>query len=300
MVSNSLSNLKILVVDDEPANIYLVKDILSDYTIFTAMNGTETKQRLDEHIPDLILLDVMLPGEDGFAIADSIKTDPELESIPIIFLTAKDAGRDVVQGLKTGAVDYIKKPFDPDELLARVEKALKAREHEKVLEKRSKIDGLTGLTNHDNIISLVHIEIERARRSSLPLSLMMIDLDYFKGINDSHGHQAGDQALIELAQQLKTNLRLIDIAGRYGGDEFLVILPNSPLDKAAEVAERIRQIVEKKALQIGPVVIPITLSIGVSSYSGKQNATNLIAEADQALYKSKKAGRNRVNTYSET
>lgn len=297
---------RILVVDDNPDNAEIVALRLkaSGYDVQVASTGNEALSRVLSNPPELVLLDVMLPDLDGYEVARRIKGNEELPFIPIILVTARDSTSDKVAGFEAGADDYLTKPINFPELEARVRSMLRIKrlqdeleETNRELERLSISDGLTGLYNHRHIRHLLREEFERARRTRRPLAVAMLDLDHFKAVNDTYGHQTGDRVLQELAAMLRSTAREIDRVGRYGGEEFAVLLPNTGLEEATIFLERVRQRVAKHEFVAdhGPP-LRMTLSAGVSAYPEipVRDPDELLDLADRALYAAKKAGRNRV------
>ena len=303
---------RILVVDDHPDNVEIINARLSSrgFTIETASNGEEALARVQANPPHLILLDVMMPLMDGYEVSRRIKNDDTLPYIPIILVTARDSTQDKVEGLDAGADDYLTKPVNFPELEARVRSMLrikrlqdeldqKNRELEEVnrrLRRLSITDGLTELFNHRHVHELLHEEFERSKRSGEPLSVVMLDLDRFKQVNDTYGHPTGDVILYETARILKETAREIDMVGRYGGEEFIVILPGTDEDAAEQFAERARQAVVEHVYRDEQTEVRMTLSGGVASYpgAGVDEPDVLIRKADEALYRAKSGGRNRI------
>jgi diguanylate cyclase (GGDEF)-like protein len=303
---------RILVVDDVPDNVEILDARLSSrgYAVQTAANGEEALKRVKDEPPHLILLDVMMPGMDGHQVARIIKDDAKLPFIPIILVTALNEAEDVVQGLESGADDYISKPYNFRELEARVramlrikflqdELDLKNRELElanKRLKKLSITDGLTELFNHRHVHQLLHDEFERSLRMGEPVAVAMMDLDRFKQVNDTYGHPTGDVILYETAQIIKETAREIDMPGRYGGEEFIAILPGTEEESAAAFAERVRQAVESHVFRDGATEVRMTVSCGVASFPGERvdAPEALLKAADEALYQAKHGGRNQV------
>ena len=297
---------RILVVDDSPDNLEIITARLKSvgYDVATAIDGESAVADVRKQPPDLILLDVMLPGMDGYEVARVIKQDPDLPFIPIILVTARDSTADKVTGLDAGADDYLPKPINFPELEARVRSMLRIKrlqdeleEKNRELERLSISDGLTGLFNHRHIHQELWEEFERVQRTEEPLAVAMMDLDHFKQINDTYGHQAGDTVLAEVADILRETAREIDKLGRYGGEEFMAILPDSDLDAATVFAERVREAVEHHIFDVGLAKpIRLTVSAGVATYPNANidNPDLLVDWADRALYAAKKAGRNRV------
>lgn len=304
--------VRILVVDDHPDNVEIINVRLSSrgYQIDTATNGEEALQKVKDYPPDLILLDVMMPLMDGYEVSRRIKNDPGLPFIPIILVTARDSTQDKVDGLDAGADDYLTKPVNFPELEARVRSMLrikrlqdeldqKNRELElanKRLRKLSITDGLTELFNHRHIHELLHEEFERTKRSGEPMAVAMMDLDRFKQVNDTYGHPTGDVILYETAEILRQTVREIDMVGRYGGEEFIAILPGTDESEAHRFAERVREAVANHVYHDEANEVRMTLSGGVASFPGPgvDHPDVLIKKADEALYAAKQAGRNRV------
>ncbi len=305
-------SVRVLVVDDLPDNVEILRARLESrgYQVATASNGEEALASVHGDPPHLILCDVMMPGIDGYEVSRRIKQDDSLPFIPIILVTALGETEHIVQGLNTGADDYIAKPYHFNELEARVRAMLrikrlqdeldsKNRELEVVnkrLRKLSITDGLTELFNHRHVHELLRDEFERSRRSGEPLSVAMIDLDRFKAINDTYGHPTGDVVLYETARILRETAREIDMVGRYGGEEFIAILPNTAEDEAARFAERVRSAVEEHVYRDEATEIRMTCSSGVASFpmDAVDSPEQLLKEADEALYAAKETGRNRV------
>jgi diguanylate cyclase (GGDEF)-like protein len=302
----------ILVVDDVPDNVEILEARLSSrgYEVQTATNGEEALQRVKDGPPHLILLDVMMPGMDGHEVARRVKDDNTLPFIPIILVTALSEAEDVVQGLESGADDYISKPYNFRELEARVRAMLrikrlqdeldqKNRELELVnkrLKKLSITDGLTELFNHRHVHQLLHDEFERSDRTGETIAVVMMDLDRFKSVNDTYGHPTGDVILYETAQIIKDTAREIDMPGRYGGEEFIAILPDTGEEAGAHFAERVRQAVEGHVFRDGATEVRMTVSCGVAAFPapGVDTPEALLKAADEALYQAKHGGRNQV------
>lgn len=304
--------VRVLVVDDLPDNVEILRARLESrgYAVATAADGEEALALVHADPPQVILCDVMMPGIDGYEVARRIKRDESLPFIPIILVTALSDTENIVQGLNTGADDYIAKPYHFQELEARVramlrikrlqdELDLKNRELEvanKRLKKLSITDGLTELFNHRHVHELLRDEFERSRRSEEPLAVVMIDLDRFKAVNDTYGHPTGDVVLYETARILRETAREIDMVGRYGGEEFIAILPNTDEEEGARFAERVRQAVEAHLYRDEQNEIRMTCSSGVASFpaEGVESPEELLKNADEALYLAKESGRNRV------
>jgi diguanylate cyclase (GGDEF)-like protein len=303
---------RVLIVDDHEDNVELLRARLEawGYTVASAGDGAEALRKIQESPPDLVLLDVMMPKIDGIEVARRVKGNPELPFIPIIMQTALDATESKVQGLEAGADDYITKPIDFAELKARLTSMLRIKRLQEQLEDRerqlleanerlrhmSQTDGLTGLDNRRNLEERLSEMFEHARRLNEPFACVMCDLDRFKSVNDEHGHQAGDAVLKQFARILRDEVREIDRAGRYGGEEFMLLLPGTVLDAAVTFAERVRKHVEAHTFTFDKASIKRTASFGVSAWPHPRitSCDGLMRAADDALYVAKESGRNRV------
>lgn len=289
---------KILVVDDNLNNIRLLTDILEDenFTVYTADNGAAVLAMVHKLKPDVILLDIMMPGLDGFEVCKLLKNDFDIKDIPVIMVTAKTEGIDIKKSLEMGAFDYIKKPIDEIEVIARVQSAIRFKQTQDKLKEMAMKDGLTGLYNHALLIELFEKEIDKQQRNNGSISFAMIDIDNFKKINDTYGHISGDTVLKELSNILMSSVRGGDIVGRYGGEEFSIVFPGIDEQNAFQLCERIRKEVEDFNFEIGIETVKITISIGISfnELKGIINKREIIQKADEALYRAKHNGRNRM------
>ena len=300
-------DFSVLVVDDSPG---LRREVLSllDRMDFVARseeaaNGLEGYRKAVENPPDLILCDLVMPSVDGFKLLSLVRAHPKLRDVPVILLTGQTDVETKIRGLELGASDYVTKPFDAGELLARIKVHLKTKALQDALKrsneelrKLSTLDPLTGLFNRRHFMAELEKEFRRAQRYDTPLSFVMIDIDHFKKLNDTYGHQAGDDVLRELGALLRREIRDTDVPGRYGGEEFCVLLPQTPVDGAAEFAERFRRAVEGHVFPAQGRTLRITASLGVAwcPAEGVERAQDLIEKADGALYQAKREGRNRV------
>jgi len=266
---------RILVVDDHEDNVELLRARLEarGYRVETAMDGQEALDAVAARAPDLILLDVMMPRIDGIEVARRIKGNAQLPFIPIIMQTALETTEDKVEGLGAGADDYITKPINFAELEARVKSLLRikglqeelARANETLL-KMSQTDGLTGVDNRRHVEERLTEMFEHAARLNEPLACMMCDVDHFKSVNDTYGHQAGDAVLRQVADIVRQSAREIDRVGRYGGEEFIVLLPGANVDDAAAFAERVRREVEARPFVYDGGSVHRTISAGVAAW----------------------------------
>jgi two-component system, cell cycle response regulator len=307
-----LAKAKVLLVEDDPIQASATKEILRKvgYEILWAEDGINAIKLVKSEKPDIILLDVILPGMDGYEVCRWLKLEETTKGIPVIMLTVKKELADKISGLQIGADDYLPKPYNELELNARIyaslrtkslqdELKLKNKQLEDLLEKVNFMaitDALTGLYNRRRFLDVLTSEHERARRYGTPFSLIMIDIDYFKKINDNFGHDVGDAVLREVADILLKSIRDIDTASRYGGEEFMIILPNTDKEHARIVAERMRQAIENH--NFSGVNRKISVSIGISGMPDAkvENEDKLIRCADFAMYRAKQLGRNRTIT----
>jgi len=297
----------IAIVDDDPAIRRLVRLFLkrSGYQIVEFATGQEGRAALLTIEWDLALLDRRLPDMDGVDLCQELKSNPAFKSRYVIMLTGEDEQEDKVQGLDLGADDYITKPFQYPELLARIRAAKRIvdlqkelRETNKRLELLSITDGLTKLYNHRHFQDELARAFEESARYERPLSLAIIDLDFFKKVNDTYGHAVGDEVLKAVAQMFQESIRSTDLAARYGGEEFGVMMPETDMDDGIAFAEKIRSLLEATSIDTQAGSISVTVSIGVSTIPHPKihSAKELIVSADKALYRAKKGGRNQVQS----
>lgn len=290
----------VLVVDDSPPNLMIMKGILTAQChVITASSGEECLRLAQQHTPDLILLDVVMPGISGFEVCRILKADPLLAAIPVIFVTARDEMDDEAQGFEVGAVDYITKPVRPPIVRARVRNHVELKRHRDTLEKLSTLDGLTGLFNRRFFDQVLENEWARSRRGNEPLSIILADIDCFKKYNDRYGHMEGDECLKRVARALAASpQRACDVVCRYGGEEFCAILPATRLEGALKLAEAMRAAVV--ALDIPHAENAnrgcVTVSMGVACAMPSQSITSadILQLADAMLYRAKNQGRNMV------
>jgi len=285
---------RILVADDDEDMTQLVRDLLSSrYDLTFAKDGREALDALGSEAFHLAIIDLHLPVLDGFAVVEALQTTPLPWAPALMFLSADADPRTKVRALALGAVDYVTKPFDPDELAARIARVIAMVEREASLRADAMTDSLTGLANYRSLSEGIEREIQRARRYGQPLSLIMVDLDHLKAINDEHGHDAGDDAIRLVAQVLKGAVRSFEIVARQGGDEFAVLLPNTGTQDAWRLAERLRNEVAGRTVH----GVRLSASIGVASRDEAHDldAKGLVKASDEALYQAKYAGRDRVH-----
>jgi diguanylate cyclase (GGDEF)-like protein len=294
------SAYRILAVDDEKANLLVLNTILSaEYTIFTAKSGEEALRRVAEQPPDLILLDIMLPGISGFEVLKQLKISPDTRNIPVIIITGLQSEEDEEKGLLLGAVDYITKPFKNAIVLARVKTHIQIVHQMRVIERLGLVDPLTNIPNRRCFDDRLGIEWRRAVREKKPLAFLMMDVDKFKNYNDTWGHPQGDVLLKAISRVfISAARRPGDLAARIGGEEFGVLLPDADLEAALSIAEEIRSRVEDLKIPTadGKTKTGATISIGVISLvpAGDMLIADFISAADRRLYAAKERGRNQV------
>lgn len=298
------SKQTILIVDDSRLNLMYISRILSDkYNVETASSGEEAlKIVFSPNVPDLILLDVVMPEMDGYEVCRKIKSEDSTKNIPIIFLTGNKKEDDEIYGFSIGAVDYITKPFSTVVLNARVNTHMELIRYRNYLESISYLDGLTNIANRRRFAEYSELLWNIAKRDKKVVSLIMMDIDFFKTFNDIYGHQAGDICLYGVAQALsKIVLRKTDIIARYGGEEFVGMLQNTNAEDTFIVAEKIRKEIMKLSIPHGgsKVLDIVTISLGVASCIPDEynSLEKLIKNADEALFYSKENGRNSTNVY---
>ena len=292
----------ILIVDDAKENISVLAELLRpDFKIRAATNGEKALEiAFSDNPPDLILLDVIMPGMDGYEVCRKLKEKTNTQNIPVIFVTGKTDEEDQVKGFNIGAVDYITKPFSAIIVKVRVGMHAELKRYRDYLENISYLDGLTGIFNRRKFDEYLESAWNLAVRISMPVSMILMDIDFFKQYNDLYGHQEGDHCLIQIAQALsKTIVRKTDFFARYGGEEFVCILPNTPIEDTFIIAEKLRESV--RLLQIphadSTVEKIVTISAGVASKFPTKNlsCSALIKAADEALYRAKETGRNKTS-----
>ena len=289
----------LLIVDDETMNLKILTHILSsDYTIYTATNGESAIEKAKENMPDLILLDIIMPGIDGYQTLTELKKCEEIKKIPVIFITGLTSEKDEEKGLTLDAADYITKPFSATIVKLRVRNQIQIVNQFRTIQHLSMIDQLTNLPNRRSLDERLNLEWNLAIRERTSISILMADVDKFKNFNDTYGHQQGDVVLQTVAKILSnSSKRPSDFATRWGGEEFMVLLPNTPLEGATEIAEKIRSNVESEIIPCGDGSnARLTISIGVNTLIPTQSSSvdDFIARADKALYEAKETGRNRV------
>jgi two-component system, cell cycle response regulator len=301
---------RVLAAEDNPVFQSMLRSMLTKwgYDPIIARDGAEAWRVLAaEDAPRLAILDWMMPGLDGVEICRRVRAAGREPYIYLLLLTARTESQDLVEGMDAGADDYLTKPFVAQELRVRL------RAGQRILDLQSELvaarealrvqathDNLTGIANRGAILDALRSELSRASRDRRPVAVLMADVDRFKQINDTRGHQAGDEVLREVAHRMKSAMRNYDAVGRYGGEEFLVVLPGGDGDGALAQAERIRDAIGSAPFRAGGSVFGITCSLGISwrDPASAEDADALIREADLALYNAKARGRNRVECYA--
>lgn len=289
--------IKILIADDEPSILNGVKDILlsEDYRVVTAKNGKEAVEVFKKESPDLVVLDVAMPYLTGFQVLDKVKKYFGERYTPVIFLTVSIKIDDKLRAFHGGAVDYLTKPVSPEELLARIKTFIEIKDKHDGLKQAATYDWMTGTLNKAHFIEKAKEELEKALRNKTALSFIFMDIDHFKKINDEIGHLAGDTVISEFAKRLKRAIRKVDLIGRFGGDEFMLMLPHKGKKEALTVATRLEKNIRKKVIIFEKNRMRVTASMGIVSIKTdkKISIIALIRLADEALYEAKAKGGNR-------
>jgi diguanylate cyclase (GGDEF)-like protein len=298
--------VKILIADDSIVSRHLLEATLRKwgYEVMAACDGAEALQILErEDAPALIILDWMMPGMTGLEVCQKIRQRGSEPYIYILLLTSKSQKEDLIEGMDAGADDYITKPFDQNELQVRLRagtrlvdlqaQLLSARE---ALREQATRDSLTRLWNRSSILEALARELSRSEREGCPLGVVIVDLDHFKYINDNHGHPVGDAVLREAARRMQASVRQYDSIGRYGGEEFLILLPRCGEAESYSQAERLRKQLTQTDIRVNDTSLRVTASFGVTAAiaGDSWSPEGLIRKADEALYVAKKSGRNRV------
>ena len=291
----------ILIVDDEASNIAVLNRLLGqDYTIYAAKDGQTALDMAKKHLPDIILLDIIMPDMNGYAMISQLKALKETKDIPVMFITGLNSTEDEEKGLGLDAADYICKPFRNSIVKLRVRNQIKIVNAMRTIERLSNTDSLTGIANRRNFNERLLLEWSRATREDMNLSLAIADVDHFKCYNDTHGHIQGDVALQIVASAMAKGIkRGVDMIARWGGEEFAILLPQTDLEGALTVSEQIRTDVARERIPCDDKEHYVTLSLGVSSIkpSAGSSIDEFILCADKALYMAKEQGRNRGCAY---
>ncbi len=286
-----------LIVEDDSTMVHLLQVYLEkrNINIHVARNGQEAMHFLKSEIPDIIISDIMMPHMDGLTLRNRLLQNENFRMIPFIFVTAKSGLDDRIEGYKLYVDDYIVKPFEPRELIARIDAVL--RRHSLYTD-LMRYDGLTSTLNRKTLEEVLEKEFARVSRYGGQLSISMVDIDYFKKCNDTYGHIFGDYVLIKVADAILAEVRNTDAVGRFGGEEFLIVMPETNIDNAYTVVERIRLGIA--GLRFDPEEFNVRISAGIAQYyPGIPTLRDFIHLADQALYRAKGKGRNRVECFGE-
>jgi len=296
--------MKILAADDDPVWLRMIEAMIREWgdEVVTARDGSEAWQALTgPNRPSLAILDWVMPGMDGLEVCRRLRDDTESPYIYVLLLTARDSKADLIRAFDAGADDYIRKPFDPDELRARLRAAGRIMDLQAALlmaqgelRQQATHDALTGLLNRGAISEIFERELARAKREEMSVGVLLADVDHFKSVNDTHGHDTGDEVLRQVARRLQGAVRTYDLVGRYGGEELMVVLPRCDDESAFRIAERARAAVASTPCGSDPAV-PVTISMGIATSRalGTFDANALVRGADAALYRAKNGGRNR-------
>lgn len=300
--------MKILVAEDDPAARRILELFLSrlGHNIVSADDGAEALVVMQQpDIPRLVILNWMMPEMDGLQVCRAIRSRGMEPYVYVMLVTTKEQRQDVVQGFEAGADDYIVKPFDLMELQGRLGAGIRIIHlHDQLTAAREELrfqalhDSLTNLSNRAAILQTLTAEVARAQRLDTPVGIAMADVDSFKQVNDAHGHLVGDEVLKEVAQRLRGALRIYDSVGRFGGEEFLVVMPGCDAAAMQQQAERLRACIEQAPIHTSSGDLKLTLSLGIATCKGTPSldATSLLGTADAALQRAKMHGRNRVET----
>lgn len=304
MNSDAILNgpLSVLVIEDHPDQRDLLSIVLQreGYRVVTAANGIEALEKLETESIQIALSDIMMPKMDGFELIKRIRSNTALKSIYLILITARIQEGDRVRGLDLGADDYITKPFSFSELLARVRVGSRVVQYQQHLEYQTQVDSLTGLFNRRAFEKKIQEEFDRSARYHNPFSLLIMDVDNFKSVNDTYGHHGGDAVLVKLSETMREKTRKSDFPSRYGGEEFVLILPETDQENALQVAGKIHEAIRTQSFGTSTNPIAITVSIGVSSNSSAHYSDwrQMLNDADQALYVAKNSGKDRIEFHA--
>lgn len=293
---------KILIVDDEQLFVQLMEATLKDeYDLHFAFNSDEALDKANREVPDLILLDVVMAPQSGFDVCHALKNEQRTRDIPILFVTSSTTMKDEVRGLEMGAVDYITKPVSPPIVKARVRNHMELKKYKDKLERIAAEDVLTGLATRRRFEDVLQSEWRRCWRQEAPLSIAMMDIDFFKPFNDNYGHGAGDDCLRKVGAALNGEIkRAADLVARYGGEEFVCVMPETDLDGASAFGHGMRKAIADLNIkhEYSDVTRSVTMSVGVATVVPGEGIDpfDLVRRADEKLYDAKKAGRNRVES----
>jgi diguanylate cyclase (GGDEF)-like protein len=310
MSDSNVKRCRVLMVEDSRVSLEVYAQRLDrrGYQVTTAISAEEARVELAASIPDLILLDVFMPKVSGFELLRELRASPKTATVPVILISALADTKHIVQGLELGANDYVTKPIVMPILTARMEALLRSSElvrrlevQTELLSKLAAFDDLTGVYNRRSMFHHLEAELSRCRRYGRSITVLMVDIDHFKRVNDEHGHLVGDQALRFVATTLQNELRSMDFLCRYGGEEFCAILPETNRAGAARAGERLRSAIERTEFKQERVRLPLTVSVGATSWTANEGTEipDLLQRADSALLEAKRSGRNKVQLASE-
>ncbi|HAK88781.1 MAG TPA: diguanylate cyclase response regulator [Nitrospiraceae bacterium] len=300
--------MKVLIADNAEDTKSVLGGILlgKDYECVFVENNADIIEKVYTEVPDIVILDTKPAGPSGLEILKKLKSAPSTRDIPVVLIASKKSQSKLAKGYELGAYDYISRPYFKEELTARLSNITFACERVKELEKLLDRDYLTGIYNRRFFMERFHEELSWSSRHSEPISLMMLDIDHFKKINDTYGHGCGDEILKQIANTMTAVLRIEDVVARYGGEEFIILLPNTDSEGVLTAAEKLRAAVHDKdfSCENGSTRIQVTVSIGVTAYAPDNECIYLppdrvIGQADTALYTAKEQGRNRVVAHKQ-
>ncbi len=287
MMNIDYATSKVLIVDDNPANIDILLELLQDFDVRAALDGESALEVIADEAPDLILLDIVMPGIDGFSVCQRLKANEKTQDIPIIFLSSNADESSIVQGFEVGGVDYIKKPYLAPEVLMRVKTHLKLQQSIKYMEQLAHVDELTGISNRRRFFKHASALLSQAKQRKHPLHLFVFDIDLFKQINDTYGHAIGDEVLRNFTRLTRKTVSRISCFARFGGDEFVMLISNMNSQDAYTAIDTLREVVFTTALTRNTDV-KVSLSVGMASLEREDETINsLIAKADEKLYMAK-------------
>jgi len=288
--------VKILIAEDDRISSKILEKHITGwgYDVLVVPDGKKAWQTFKKNEVGIVLLDWMMPEITGLDLCRKIRNDKSGKYTYIVLLTAKKKQKDINKGLAAGADEYLTKPFNPIELKARLKTGKRIIDLLEKLHKQAIHDGLTKVFNRREITRILNEEFHRTQRTNQPLSTIMLDIDHFKKINDTHGHPVGDEVLVEIVSRITAKMRAYDKIGRYGGEEFIIILPHNPLESVKKIAERIRINISQKTIQTSAGPLQLTASLGCTSTENIEASSTemMIKISDKALYNAKNNGRN--------
>jgi len=291
----------ILIVDDIETNLRILKELIGDkYNVILSMDSTKVMDLTFQYNPDLIILDIMMPECNGYEVCQKLKQNPKTKDIPVIFITVRTDEDSLEKAYNAGGIDFISKPFKPKELMMRISTQLKLKKliedlksSKKQLKNLASTDSLTSLYNRRYCIDMSNQMIKKSIADNLKLSVMMLDLDNFKTINDKYGHMGGDKVLIDVGNIIRELIGKPGIVCRYGGEEFVVVLPNTDIEESIDIAKKLNKAIKKLKIKFENHIIRLTVSIGISSVNMDSEDTidKALTRADKALYRVKNSGK---------